>query len=92
MKLQGLRYDSAPNFDLYSLNISKRKKDDLSSFMFTIQEMFCTSSAEQNRRIRDQNVELTKCIETISNKFNKVLCRINSLEKERKENKKIFTC
>lgn len=56
--------------------------------------MFCTFSAEQNRRfndllisvnsIKNQNTEL----ETISNKYDEFLCRINSLEKERKENKK----
>lgn len=84
----------------------KRKHDgmdetsDFHVFMNSMRSMFSTFTSEMDSRlhtlhvsvtaIREQNCEITKSIEYMSNKYDEMLKRIEALEKDKRDDKKII--
>ncbi|CAG4975976.1 unnamed protein product [Parnassius apollo] len=94
--------DSAPDLTTLTTTVSERKKrkhpegDD--SITSLIKDMFTNFSKEQETRfynlqstivdLKEQNYELKRSVEHMSNKYDDLLTIIANLEKERKEDKR----
>lgn len=94
--------ESAPDLHSFAVNITERKKRKLTDSDFNISEMikdlFSNFSKEQEHRFQDlqntmsklneQNAELRKSVQLMSNKYDEFLLRISRLESEKQEDRK----
>lgn len=97
--------ESAPDLHDLTSNITERKKRKYvaedNSIPMTIKEMFKTFSREQDKRFQElhstisllseQNKELKQSVCMMSDKYDEFLRKINSLESERKADKKTIS-